>query len=385
MKKKCLILFKWRIFVNKYLINKFSKYYHTECIYLDDFKNENFSEIVNQINDFIKDKKIDIVFFDVDFMKFFNSFFIEKIKNVLKVLFTYDDHSVHEMNAITASACDYILSQCPLSVLKYKEKGYQAYWMLPENDGNIFKNYNLKKEIDILFFGVLSPDRKEFLDYIQNRGLSVKIIGHQGEIKTNDEELIKLISKSKIVLNLSKSTKNSVTSYHSTDVYKFSYQLKGRVTQAALCGTLCVSEYAPGHEIIFSQNELPTFYTKEQCLNILDELLKDSNLLSQKTDKFCSKVINFYEEKKNFEPIFKALDIKNSRKIELISIPFWYLRIVAKQIIVRNIKFSKFLKTILLLGEVYKLTKNSKIHIKFLVFFESILNIIWYSARSIIK
>ena len=290
MKKKCLILFKWKIFVNKYLISKFSKYYHTECIYLNDFKSENFSEIVTQINDFIKKKEIDIVFFDVDFMKFFNSFFIKKIKNVVKVLFTYDDHSTHEMNVITASACDYVISQCPLSVLKYKEKGYQAYWMLPENDGTIFKNYNLKKEIDVLFFGVLSQGRKEILDYVQKQGISVKIIGHQGEIIVDDDELIKLISKSKIVLNLSKSTKNSVTSYHSTDVYKFSYQLKGRVTQSALCGTLCVSEYAPAHEIIFNQNELPTFYNKEECVNVLNKLLKDKNFLSQQTDKFCSKV-----------------------------------------------------------------------------------------------
>jgi hypothetical protein len=318
-------------------------------------------------------------------MKFFNSFFIEKIKNVVKVLFTYDDHSVHEMNSITASACDYVISQCPLSVLKYKEKGYQAYWMLPENDGAIFKNHNLKKEIDVLFFGVLSQDRKEILDYVQKQEISVKIIGHQGEIKTNDDELIKLISKSKIVLNLSKSTKNSVTSYHSSDVYKFSYQLKGRVTQSALCGTLCVSEYAPGHEIIFNQNELPTFYTKEECVSVLNKLLKDNNLLSQQTDKFCSKVKNFYEEKKNFEPIFKAIDIKNTRKVKLLSIPFWYLRIAAKQIIIRNIKFTKFLKTILLLGEVNKLTKNSKLHIKFLIFLESIINIIWYSTRSLIK
>ena len=29
-----------------------------------------------------------------------------------------------------------------------------------EGDGNIFKNYNLQKEIDVLFFGQINDDRK---------------------------------------------------------------------------------------------------------------------------------------------------------------------------------------------------------------------------------
>ena len=97
-------------------------------------------------------KNIEIVFFDVDFIKFVNFFFIEKIKNVKKILVSGDDYALHEMNAITANACDLVLSHCPLSVLKYKEKGYEALCMSYVADANIFKNHNLKKEIDVLFF-----------------------------------------------------------------------------------------------------------------------------------------------------------------------------------------------------------------------------------------
>ena len=50
-----------------------------------------------------------------------------------KILISGDDFELHEINSITASACDLVLTTCPLSVLKYKEKGYKAYFMVYEN------------------------------------------------------------------------------------------------------------------------------------------------------------------------------------------------------------------------------------------------------------
>ena len=42
MKKKCLLLFKYPLFWNKYAINKFLKFYDTEYLYISNFKNKNF-------------------------------------------------------------------------------------------------------------------------------------------------------------------------------------------------------------------------------------------------------------------------------------------------------------------------------------------------------
>lgn len=383
MKKKSLIIFKWPNFLNKYLISKLSNFYDVEHLYLTDFKKETFTEIIGEINKLISAKKISIVFFDVDFMKFINFFFIRKIENVKKILVTYDDYAVHEMNSITASACDIVLGQCPLSVLKYKEKGYEAYWMPPENDKEIFKNHNLKKEIDVLFFGQIKKDRKEFLDYLIQNNIKVKSVGNHDWV--DDEELMKLISKSKIVLNFSKSLGKTVINYMSEDVYKYNYQLKGRIIQSGLCGTLCISEYSPGQEIIFNQDELPSFYTKEECLNTLNKLLNDEELLKKYTKNFCSKVLNFYEEKKNFEPIHAAINKLNNAKVELANIPYWYLRIAAKQIILKNIKLSNIKKTIFQFNEIFKVIEGSNLKSKILILAESSLNMIWYSLLSSIK
>ena len=385
MKKKVLIVFKYPHYWNSYVTNKFSNYYDTESLYISDYENKNFTEIVSEINGLIKSKNIEIVVFDVDYFKFINFFFIEKINSKKKILITGDDFELHEMNSITASACDLVLCHEPLSVLKYREKGYEAHTIDFET-GKINTNNNKNKEIDVLFFGALSSDRKEFLDYIVKEGILLKNVGHEERaVGLPLDELLKLISKSKIILNLSKSRTAFVKNFSSEDIYSFYYQFKGRIIMAGLNGVACVSEYSPGQELIFTEDEIPTFFTKEECVRILKKLLGNNELLEEYTNKFTSKVGNLYEDKKNFEPVYKAIEELNYRRVKLIKFPYWYLRIASKQIILRNIKLSNPIKTVFQINEIIKIIKNSSLLIKLLILFESILNSLWYSLIFTIK
>ena len=91
MKKKVLIIFKYqRHHWNIPIVNKFSNYYDTEHLYINDYKNKNFSEIVNELNELIKSKNIEIVVFDVDYFRFINFFFIEKINCKKKIIINWD-------------------------------------------------------------------------------------------------------------------------------------------------------------------------------------------------------------------------------------------------------------------------------------------------------
>ena len=386
MKKKVLIVFKYlRANWNPYVIKKFSNYYETEHLYISEYKNKNFTEIVTDINNLIEQKNIQIVVFDVDYFKFINFFFIKKINSEIKILITGDDFELHEINSITASACDLVMSHCPFSVLKYKEKGYQAYQIHFDN-GEIGKNKLIKKEFDVLFFGNITSDRKEFLSYIENEGINLKNIGFESGGGLPIEELLKFISKSKIVLNLSKSrTIKSVKSYTSENIYKFLYQFKGRIIIAGLNGAACVSEYSPGQELVFTDDEVPTFFTKEECVKILKKLLNDNELLAKSTTSFNSKVENLFEDRKNFLPIFNAIEKIEKRKVKLFNIPYWYLRISAKNILLRNIKLLNIIKSIYQFHMIFSITKNSNIFIKFLVILESIINIFWYSLLFTLK
>ena len=101
MKKKILIIFKAQWDWNKFIINKISKFYNVKYIYLNTI-NKNYSNTIGEINKIIKEEKIDTVFFDVDYQKFINFYFIEKIKNVKKVMMTFDNYERHVLNMITA-------------------------------------------------------------------------------------------------------------------------------------------------------------------------------------------------------------------------------------------------------------------------------------------
>ena len=379
MKKKVLIIFKYPHAWNEHVINRFLIYYDTEFLYISNFKNKNFTEIVEHINNLIKSKNIEIVVFDVDYFKFINFFFIKKINSKKKIFITGDDFEFHEFHSVTASACDLVLSQCPLSVLKYKEKGCEAYLSNMEFS-KISNNNNDKKEIDVLFYGHITPDRRNILDYIVKEGINLKNIGHEGHVTgLPKDELLKLISKSKIVLELSKSRTSFVKNYASESIYKFYYLYKGKIIVAGLKGAACVAEYSPGTELLFSKDEVATFFTKEECVKILKKLLNNKELLEKYTNKFTSKVYNLYEDKKNFEPIYKAIEKPNHRRIELIKIPYWYLRISAKQILLRNLKLSNLIKAIFQFRIIFKIIKNSSLLTKLLIVSESVINTLWYS------
>ena len=152
-----------------------------------------------------------------------------------------------------------------------------------------------------------------------------------------------------------------------------------------MIGTACVSEYSPGQEIIFKDDELKTFFTKEECVLILKKLLGDKQLLEQYTKKFTTRVYELWNDKKSFESIYNAIEKSNHRKVKLIKFPYWYLRIAAKQIMLRNIKLSNLIKTISQFSVIFSIIRKSSLLIKFLILSESIINILWYGIASTIK
>ena len=380
MKNKVLIIFKYpRGHWNIPIIEQFSNFYETEHLYISDFENKNFIDTINEINELIKTKNIETTVFDVDYFKFINFFFIEKIISKKKILITGDDFELHEMNAITGSACDVILSACPLSVLKYREKGYEAHFIHFENS-KINKNINVKKDIDVLFFGALTSDRKEFLNYIEKQGVNLKNVGHEEAAEgITEEELLKLVSRSKIVLNLSKSRTQAVKSFSSENIYNFYYQFKGRIILSGLAGTACISEYSPGQELLFQQDEMINFFTKQECASILKKYLADEQLLNKYTEKFVSKIELLCKEKNNFKSIFNLIEKPEHKKVKLVRFPYWYLRIAAKQIIIRNIKLTNVIKSFIQLKTIFYIIKKTNPLIKLIILAESLINIMWYS------
>ena len=105
----------------------------------------------------------------------------------------------------------------------------------------------------------------------------------------------------------------------------------------------------------------------------------DNDILQEFTDNFIKKSQQIFDEKKNFQSIFKSIEQEKNRKVDLILLPYWYLRIVCKQILLRNLKLKNLVKATLQFDLVLKIVKKSSFLVKILIILESIINIFWYS------
>ena len=147
---------------------KFSREYDVTTIFVSDYLNQSNHLIAQTINDIIKEKNISFVLFEGDHISVFDANFIQLIdKRVKKGLFLQDDYMYQYINRITASACDFVLTACPLSNLKFKELGYKSFFLPVEADGSIFKDTSQSKIYDVLFFGRVKNNRSETTKYLK--------------------------------------------------------------------------------------------------------------------------------------------------------------------------------------------------------------------------
>ena len=340
-----LFLFKDRRWPQEFIINKFSHCYKTEKIFISDIIEKNNEEIIKFINQTIKNNNISVVIFEGDHISIFNFDFINSITGAKKGILLFDDFMYHNINLITAKACNFILTGCPHSSKKFEQQGYKSLFMPMESDGNIFKKYNnIKKNIDVLFFGDLNKYRKNYINYIRNSGISLKTVSIKDKESPNHEDLVKLINESKIVINFSRA-EFLKKKYLGSHVYKNYYQFKGRLYQTGLCGTACVTEYSESHSLIFSENELISFKTKEECINVLKKILSDEKSLEFYSNNLYKKCLeledaNYIKKIKNF---IDSININQGTLKVINKFPFWYKFIFIKQRIWLRSRKEKFL------------------------------------------
>ena len=343
--EKILFLFKNRRWPQEFIINKFSHRYKTEKIFITDIIEKSNREIIRFVNQTIKKNNISTIIFEGDHISVFNFNFISSIKGVKKGILLFDDFMYHDINIITAKACHFVLTGCPHSSQKFEKAGYKSLFVPMEADGNIFKKYkNITKNIDVLFFGDLNKYRKEYVDYIRNSGINLKIISIKNKETPNHENLVKLINESKIVINFSRA-EFLKKKYLGSPTHKNYYQFKGRLYQTGLCGTACITEYSQSHSLIFDEKELISFKTKEECVNILNKILSDKKSLEFYANNLYKKC--FELEDKNY--ITKIKNLIDSVKIDetnfnaVDKFPFWYKFIFIKQRIWLRFRKEKFL------------------------------------------
>jgi len=285
----------------------------------------------DELNRIIADSSVRVIFFSIDFFYGIDVEFISGInQSVQKVLVTFDDLSLHSFNSITATSCDLVLTADPLSRLKYIEKGIDAVYFPLESSKTIYRNLSREKKIEVLFFGNTKlADRQYHIDFLRKKGLRIEVYGEATSyLEVN--ELVQKICESQIVLNFSKTgflEKEPVQESH----HRCLWQMKGRIIEVGLCRTVCVSEYAPGIELLYSDAELPTFRSPEECYILLKSLLSNDEAREDIANRIYRRTLSEYEDEPIMSTVGKALskhrDKQDQQDTNLLATPYWYRRL----------------------------------------------------------
>lgn len=347
---RIILVNKTKGFYSEILSNKFKIKFEIYNFYLEDHFDKTENEIIKNINFMIKENDIKFLVAEGDYLSIINFNFIKKIKCDKKILFLTDDYDMHEVNFITAKSFDYVFTACPISNLRYLEKGFKSYFVPLESNKDLFKNFKLDKKFNISFFGVKKSTRDDYIYFLRENNIDVNLMGYDHPPDYNWDNLSKFISSSKIVLNFSNTGNKNKFYSHSTIQHNF-YAFKGRPLIVGLCETLCVSEFSPSNEIIFGQN-MPTFKNKYELLQICQKLLSDEDYFNNINKNFTKKCFEYEDNvyfKKILEEIHQEKKLIDGSKIKL---PFWYIRIFNNQK-VRN--FSKRKRLMPYLKEIFNI------------------------------
>lgn len=199
----------------------------------------------------------------------------------------------------------------------------ENYTLLGMNATSTFSLFNSKhyirenkpKTIDISFVGdITKKSRQQFLNYLIESGYNVEIFGKNTKNgPVSFEKMIDIFNTSKINLNFSETIEErSFNSNSNTDytmvpkIMRYMTQLKGRVTECALCGSFVLSQYAEGFEEMYNKNEMDTFRTKEELCQKVDFYLKNGHLREQMASNAYQRALRDYDATKVFDKIFSS-------------------------------------------------------------------------------
>lgn len=308
---------------------KFSRHYDLRTVYiLGHVREQGYAAFVDWLNAYIKGTGARLVLLDIEFFFGFGIDLILRItKDVRIVLTTFDDIVFHEMNYINALGCDLVTCADPIAVLKYREAGVKAELLFLENSRLPFDEFQeTVKDIDVLFFGDLTKSgRSAFIEGLIASGIEVRVHCSAMNGELSYLELAHLISRSKVVLNLSQTHTVMKRPEAFVPVWSF-WQFKGRVIEAGLGRAACVSEYAPSIEYLFGNETVLMFRTVEECAEIIRGLLNNPARLAELSARLREMVLASFEQEGQVQRLVDV--IGKSTVIEKVApkwIPYRYI------------------------------------------------------------
>jgi spore maturation protein CgeB len=167
-------------------------------------------------------------------------------------------------------------------------------------------NSHLERDIDVAFIGQIYGERRDFISRLRESGINVSTygLGWEGSGRISQGEMANILNRSKIVLDLSKSSQGT------------SLQIKGRVFEATGAGALLLTENAPHLEDYFVIGEEIVVYDGvADCTGKIQALLKDETRRSGIAEAGYRRAIGEHTFEKRFRAIFASAEaVQKNRK-----------------------------------------------------------------------
>ena len=203
----------------------------------------------------------------------------------------------------TKDICKYFdlsLTTSKNAIVKYiVEKGTPLY---KEYGGNekIYKNTNEKKVYDVSFIGASYGIRGKYIKFLQENHINVYTKGSGWENGfAEDNEMIEIFNKSKIVLGFSTVGKND-------DIFI----LKGRDFEVPLTGSFYLTGYHDElNEYFDIGKDIETYTSKEDLLEKIKYYLENDEKREKIATNGYKKCLEQYTAKKSYEKVFGYLGI----------------------------------------------------------------------------
>jgi len=185
--------------------------------------------------------------------------------DVKKVIHLADDHWRYEETKPVWELFDNVITT---DVEGYQKRTGKCNVILSQWGVNLrlYRKMDIEKKYDVTFIGRVHSDRQEFVNKLRAAGISVRTfgVGWDGkDERISQADMVRIINQSKIVLNMSMSSKGG------------KIQVKGRDFEVTCCGSMLLTQDSPEIRKCFLPGEEIAIYKDvqdaiEQCRYYLE-------------------------------------------------------------------------------------------------------------------
>jgi hypothetical protein len=317
--QRVLLLYMKESFWNIHVNLKLAKRYNLIIGYIERLLEDGTQGLIDQVKYMCEAYKIDFIIVHNEFSYLVSPYTIRELNKIKNTGILVFDHYLSSSTILCVREASLAMVACPLLAVQLTELGVESLFFPLEGNAiiDLYLNDKKVKNHDVLFYGSTNELRAPFIDRLRTmKGISVNL--HEADINKNFlsyEQLYDLISKARIVINLSKfkpalSYSNSVLERNG----EYVYGMKGRIQEAAFCGTLCISEFTPQLNLIGIESIVPQFTCPEHMVDMIYSKL-DHDVLISSTKEFVGGINDIYSDEIIVKKLSKKINLLNEKNI----------------------------------------------------------------------